>query len=181
MLKRTLLLLGAFAMLAPGATIPRPAGEFVIQGPNGQALLSQFRGKVILLEFMHTTCSHCQQSVAVVNQLQRDFGPRGFQAVGAAFNDGASQLLPDFLARFRPIYPVGVTPRDTVLEYLQLPSNTPIFVPIFVFIDKKGMIREQHFGNGDKFLDNPDANSRASIEALLKEGAPPAKKISKAR
>lgn len=181
MLSRALFSFCLFAGLAGAATLPRAAPEFVIQGPSGQVLLSQFRGKVILLTFIHTTCPHCQASVAMINQIQKDYGPRGFQALGAAFNENAQQLLPDFLARFRPIYPIGWTTRDPVLEYLQISPSTPLYVPILVFIDKKGMIREQHLGNNDKFLENQDANSRALIESLLKEGAPSKKAAKKSR
>jgi thiol-disulfide isomerase/thioredoxin len=165
----SLFLLALVAAFAEGATIPRPAPEFVIQTPSGQALLSQFRGKVILLTFMFTTCSHCQHSVGVINPIQKEYGPRGFQALGAAFNENAAQLLPGFLAQFQPAYPMGATTRDTVMEYLQVSANTPIYVPVFVFIDKKGMIREQHIGDNDKFLDDQDKNIRAVIESLLKE------------
>jgi len=168
-LARTILPLCLLAALAGGATIPRPAPEFVVQMPTAQVLLSQFRGKVILLTFIHTTCPHCQQSVGVINQIQKDYSQRGFQALGAAFNDNSEQLLPDFLTRFRPVYPVGHTTRAAVIEYLQIASNTPMFVPIFVFIDKKGMIREQHLGGGDNFLQDQDKNTRAVIESLLKE------------
>jgi len=164
--------------LAAVATVPRPAPEFVVQMPSAQVLLSQFRGKVILLSFIHTTCPHCQQAVGVINQLEKDYGPRGFQALGAAFNDNAQQLLPDFLARFRPVYPVGYTSRASVIEYLQVSSNTPMYVPIILFIDKKGTIREQHIGNDDKFLEDLNKNARAVIESLLKETTP-AKKATK--
>jgi peroxiredoxin len=161
--------LSLLAGLAGGAAVPRKAPEFVVQSPSGQALLSQYRGKVILLTFMFTTCSHCQHSVGVINQIQKEYGARGFQALGAAFNEGAAQLLPDFLARLQPAYPMGTTTRDTVMEYLQVSGATPLYVPIFVFIDKKGMIREQHIGNDDKFLDEQEKNARAVIESLLKE------------
>lgn len=159
--------------LASGSTIPRPAPEFVIRMPTAQVLLSQFRGKVILLSFIHTTCPHCQQAVGVINQIQKDYAPRGFQALGSAFNDSAQQLLPDFLARFRPNYPVGYTSRDSVVEYLQIPANTPMYVPILVFIDRKGMIRQQHLGNNDKFLEDLNGNARGVIESLVKESASP--------
>ena len=66
---------------------------------------------------------------------------------------------------------MGAATRDTVMEYLQLTAATPIYVPVFVFIDRKGMIREQHIGNNDKFLDDQDKNARAVIESLLKEPA----------
>jgi hypothetical protein len=53
---RTLLAfsLAAISMLA--VTLPRPAGEVPIQMPGGgQQLLSQYKGKVIILGFILTT------------------------------------------------------------------------------------------------------------------------------
>ena len=88
------------------------------------------------------------------------------------------QLVPDFLARFRPAFPVGYTSRESVYEYLQVPSNKPISVPIFVFIDRKGTIRGQYLG-GDPFFQDLDKNTRAMIESLLKEPGPAHKSASK--
>ena len=105
-----------------------------------------------------------------MSAIQKDYGPRGFQALGSCFNDLAPQLLPEFLARFRPAFPVGYTSRATVNDYLQLPPTAPFSVPIFVFIDKKGSIRAQHTGE-DLFFQAEDKNTRAMIESLLKEGA----------
>jgi hypothetical protein len=105
-----------------------------------------------------------------LSAIQKDYSPRGFQALGSCFNDLAPQLLPEFLARFRPAFPVGYTGRATVYDYLQLPSTLPFSVPLYVFIDKKGMIRAQHSGN-EPFFQAEDKNTRALIESLLKEPA----------
>ena len=168
------------ASSASAVTVPRPASEFVIRGSGGEALLSQFRGKVVLLAFIFTTCPHCQHTVGVMNDLQKEFGPRGFQPLGAAFNDMAAQLLPSFLNQFHPAFPVGYAPRATVLEYLQEPSNAPLSVPILVFIDKKGTIRAQHMGSDDPFFKDQEKNLRAEIESLLKEPAQTRKAAKKA-
>jgi thiol-disulfide isomerase/thioredoxin len=162
--------LGLFVIGAQAATIPRPAPEFVINSPAGQVLLSQFRGNVVLLAFIHTTCPHCQQSVGFMSTLQKEYGPRGFQPLASAFNDGAPQLLPEFLARFRPTFPVGYAGRDAVNEYLHIQSNTPYRIPIYVFIDRKGIIREEHLGE-EAFFANEVNNTRALLETLLKEPA----------
>ena len=155
---------------ARAASIPRPAPEFVIRNSTGEVLLSQFRGKVALLTFIHTTCPHCQQSIGVLNQLQREYGPRGFQTLASAFNDGAPQLLPAFVTRFRPVFPVGFTSRETVNEYLKLPADVPFKIPVYVFIDRKGTMRALHLAGEPFFQDDPK-NTRAMIESLLKEPA----------
>jgi peroxiredoxin len=170
--------LGLLAASAGAVTVPRPAPEFVIRGAGGEALLSQYRGKVVLLAFIFTTCPHCQHSVGIMSEVQKEYASRGFQALGAAFNEMAAQLVPSFVTQFHPNFPVGYAARASVLEFLQVPSNVPLSVPVLVFIDKKGIIRSQHMGSDDPFFKDQEKSMRAELEALLKEPAQ-AKKAAK--
>src|SRR5208283_3827467 len=80
------------------ADIPRKAPELAVQlTGGGQILLSQFRGKVVMIDFVHTTCPHCQNASTIVERLYKEYGPRGFQPLGVAFNDNAALLVPDFV------------------------------------------------------------------------------------
>jgi hypothetical protein len=45
-----LLSAGAYAV-----TLPRPAGEVPIMTPNGQVLLSSYKGKIVILAFILST------------------------------------------------------------------------------------------------------------------------------
>jgi peroxiredoxin len=184
-LTRRLFALGialGFALVSlPAAEIPRKAPELAVGLVNGQQLLlSQFRGKVVLLEFLHTTCSHCQQSSAMIDRLYKELGPRGFQPIGVAFNENATALVPDFVRQLGLTFPVGVAPRDTVIDYLQHSMMQPLFVPQMIFVDRKGVIRAQH-GGEDEFLKNLEPNVRNEIETLLKEPAPAKARGAKSR
>jgi len=53
--RRALLVVAFLTGSAIAATIPRPAPEFVVREPAGELLLSQFRGKVILLAFLFSS------------------------------------------------------------------------------------------------------------------------------
>src|SRR6185436_7596938 len=82
------LLLASTLALHAAAPVPRPTKEFTITLPSGkQSLLSSYRGKVVMLSCMFTTCPHCQSLSKVVRKLQQELGPKGFQALGVAFND----------------------------------------------------------------------------------------------
>ena len=161
------------------AEIPRKAPEVAVVLPQGgQKLLSEYRGKVVCLEFLFTTCPHCQHSAQVLSQLQTEFGPQGFQALGIAFNPMAKMLVPDFVRDFKVNFPVGYTEnRNTVNGFLQNPDDNALHVPQLVFIDRKGMIRKQSLPRGDAETGDP-ANMRKLIEQLLAEpaGAAPAKR-----
>jgi hypothetical protein len=126
---------------------------------------------VVCLEFLFTTCPHCQHSAQLLTQFQNEFGSKGFQALGIAFNPMARMLVPDFVRDYKVSFPVGYTEnRDIVNAFLQNPPDNALHVPQLVFIDRKGMIRKQSLPRGDSETANP-ANMRKMIEQLLAEPA----------
>ena len=151
--------------------VPRPAGEFVINLNNSRPiLLSQYSGKVVVVIFLYTTCPHCQHTTQILSGIQKEYGDRGLQILGAAFNPNAPDLVPGFIQQFRPVFPVGFAERESVEEYLQQPPGKPSYVPQMVFIDRGRTIREQHTGSDDFFKDQ-EKNIRTLVESLLKEPA----------
>ncbi len=62
--------------------------DFTLTDLNGQSFsLNQFRGKVVLLDFWGTWCPHCIRAMPQFVDLQRRFGPRGFEVIGIAYED----------------------------------------------------------------------------------------------
>lgn len=158
------------------ATAPRPAPEMVINYPGGkQALLSSFKGKVVALSFIFTTCPHCQRECQVLSKLNTELGPRGFQPLAVAVNPMALMLVPEFVKEFHVNFPVGASEKDPVLAFMRINANDRWVVPQVAIIDKKGTIRAQTPFNGDEKLQE-EANLRSLIDSLLKEGTGPARK-----
>jgi len=156
------------------AEVPRTSAEFVLNLTGGkQELLSSHRGKVCLVEFLFTTCPHCQHTAKTLNNLQAQYGPRGFQAIGIAFNEMSNMLVPDFVRDHGVKFPVAWANRDPVLSYLQISPMERFVVPMIVIIDKKGKVRHQSPPQGDPKLQE-EANLRVIIEGLLKETGAPA-------
>ena len=165
-------------LMLQAADIPRPAPDFMVKLPDGKQLnLNQYKGKVVCVEFLLVTCPHCQKTSQTLTRLQREYGPRGFQAIGVSIDPAANTQ--SFIAQYNVGYPVGVAAsREAVYSYLQHSIMNPNFyVPQVVFIDRSGQIREQR-GGTDPYFTNEEANLRTSIEKLLNEGA--AKKTSPA-
>lgn len=149
--------------------VPRQAPEFVIQAPNGpRRLLSEFKGKVVVLEFLYTTCPHCQTCSTIMNKLYQELGPRGFQPLGVAFNPMAGMLVPDYVRQLQLGFPVGASEREPVLAFLQLSPDLRFVVPQLVILDRQGVIRLQSTGN-DEFFREEEKNMRAEILKLLAE------------
>ncbi len=159
----------AVALTSAAAEVPRPAPEFAVKLPNGQQLLlSQFRGKVVALEFLLTTCPACQDASRVLDRLYKEYGSRGFQPIGVAFNDMAMMLVPDYVKNLGLTFPVGVGVRESVLDFLQHSPIMRMLVPQLVIVDRKGIIRAQYGAEHPFFLDK-EKNMRTLIEALLAE------------
>jgi peroxiredoxin len=166
-----MLSLGISLPLLTGAEVPRPAPEFVLKLHDGkQLLLSSFRGKVVALEFLLTTCPHCKTCSSLMNNLYRELGPKGFQPLGVAFNPMSGLFVADYVRELKLDFPVGVAEREPVLNFLQHSPLERMLVPQIVFIDRNGVIRAQYSADHDFFKDE-EKNMRAQVEALLKEPA----------
>ena len=161
----------ALPLAAQEPKLPRPAMPLEVVMPDGTKLnTAKYAGKVCVLEFLFTTCPHCQETSRHLSELNREFGPRGLQPIGAAFNEGAMMLVPAFVRDFKVNYPVGVVSREKVLEYLQFSPVARITVPMVAFIDRRGNIRYQSNPFGQEVLHN-EQRMRQIIEELLKEPA----------
>ncbi len=158
--------------------MPRPATEFQISLTGGkQVAVSQFKGKVVALIFILTYCPHCQKTVGILSKQQEEYGPRGFQALASAIEEGAAKALPDFLNRFHPPFPVGFNARGPVLEFLQHPIAARMIMPNLVYIDRQGVIRAQYTGDDPFFTETQqETNMRQKLEQLLDEGSAGRKK-----
>jgi peroxiredoxin len=156
--------------LAVMPTLPRKSPEFTITLPSGkQILLSSYRGKVVLLAWVHTNCVYCQALTLKLNKFDKELGPRGFQPLEVAWNEEARQLVPEFVRKFDVKFPVGYSEWNPIMSYMGFSILDRPVTPLVVVIDRKGMIRAQTPADGDSNLQN-EAKLRVLIEGLLKEG-----------
>jgi peroxiredoxin len=158
--------------------VPRPAPEIAIETPEGKLLApTAFRGKVVLMQFLYTTCIHCQATARMLSGLERELGPRGFQAVGIAFNEEAQntpEAIHGFVAANQVNFPVGAASREAVMKYLGLSVVERFVVPQIVIVDRKGVIRAQSDSMGTTEL-RDEAYLRRFISGLLERATIPRK------
>jgi peroxiredoxin len=166
--------------LSAAPILPRPSPDFAINlGQGKQVRISQYKGKIVVVAFILTYCSHCQKTIGVLTKMQNEFGPRGLQVLASATEDMAAAALPGFLRQFAPPFPVGVNTTNEFIAYMQHPPMLQLYMPGLVFIDRDGMIREQYEGR-DTFLEesNVEKNIRAKVEEMLRPAAGTPKKTS---
>jgi len=147
----------------------RPSPELAIRMADGKPLLlSSFRGQVVALVFIHTTCPICQEASRVFTKLSAEYGARGFQPLDVAFNSMANLNVQEFTTKFAVRYPVGSSTLQEVMEYLGFPAHQRFTIPQIVWIDRNGDIRAQTPARGgDSML--TETYWRNMIEMLLSE------------
>jgi hypothetical protein len=170
-------LIAAAALTISADDISLPSPPFSFQRAGNPApppiALSQYRGKIVALAFIHVTCPHCQELTRTLIPIARDYAPRGVEVLECAFDADAEHLVAGFVAEFHPPFPVGWSTYTAVSAYLKYSAMNPMaFVPHMVFLDRRGIIRADIPGESNFFLD-ADRNIRHTLDDLLKPPAAP--------
>lgn len=121
--------------------------------------LSEWDGKLLLLNFWATWCTPCLKEIPLLVEAQRQYGPRGLQIVGLAMD----QLEPvrRFQARLQINYPILLGEADIIAAMDQLGDPLGAF-PFSVLIAPDGRILDR--ASGDL--------TREEIEAWVKDNLP---------
>jgi thiol-disulfide isomerase/thioredoxin len=102
------------------------------------------RGKVVIVEFMQTTCPHCQKFTGILEQAKAKYKDKIsiFSIVTAPDN---GQTMQKYAADFKLTSPILWDSGQVMASYMKLsPSNPSMNFPHVFLIDKEGMIRNDY-------------------------------------
>jgi thiol-disulfide isomerase/thioredoxin len=124
---------------------------------NHDVTLSQYAGKVVILDFWATWCGPCKVEIPHFVEFQEKYGKAGLQIVGISVDDTAEKLVP-YVAEMKMNYPVlqGLDHDDVQEAYGPI-----VGIPVSVMISRDGKICATHTG-----LTGKDVIER-EIKALL--------------
>ena len=127
-----------------------PAPDFSLPQLDGRTLtLSQYRGKVVLLDFWATWCEPCRQEIPRFIELQDKYREHGFQIIAVSMDD-AEEPVREFLKEFHLNYPVVMGNAHIGQLY-----GGVLGLPIAFLIAPDGRIRAKHIGAVDlRYLEN---------------------------
>jgi len=136
---------------APGSACPanaKPANlNFTLKDmSNRNVRLSDFKGKVILLDFWATWCIPCKAEIPWFVEFQQKYGASGLQVVGISVDDTLPKLKP-YVAQYKMNYPVlqGLMHDDVQDAYGPLWG-----IPVTAVISRDAKICAKHTGIGTK-------------------------------
>ena len=79
------------------------AKEFTLRSINGgkQVSLSEYRGKVVLVNFWATWCGPCRTEIPWLIAMQQKYAGRGFTVLGLAMDDEEESVVSPYVANER--------------------------------------------------------------------------------
>jgi len=100
--------------------------------------LADYRGKLVILEFMQTTCPHCARFADILNDVQKKYGDRvEILAVANSAHDNQNTVA-QYIAGHQAKYPVLFDSGQMAYSYVRSMSFDN---PRIYLIDAQGMIR----------------------------------------
>lgn len=105
--------------------------------------LSQWQGKLVVLNFWATWCPPCLKEIPAFVDLQQRLGPRGLQFVGIALDEAAA--VGPFLKEHAINYPVLLGDQD-VARFMTELGNQIGALPFTVVVGRDGKILNLHQG-----------------------------------
>ena len=135
-MKKTLTILLCTAALAM-AQIPKRAPGFCLSDTRAQWHdLADYRGKVVLIEFMQTTCPHCAAFTGVLAGLTKKYGDK-LQVFSIALPQDTMPMLIQYANGHKTTWPHLFDMGQVAFSYLRQPSVT---FPTVFLVDASGMI-----------------------------------------
>ena len=119
------------------------APDFSVTDLSGRPLrLSDYRGKVVILDFWATWCEPCKQEIPHFVELQSKY-PQGLQVIGISMDDDEEPVRA-FQQQYKMNYPVALGAPKLADQY-----GGVLGLPITFVIDREGRIASRHIGATD--------------------------------
>jgi len=153
-----LLLSGAIGLACASKQDGSFAPDFRVTDLKGKTIsLSDYKGKVLFLNFWATWCPPCIDELPSLDVMARQLGPKGVVVLGVSV-DKNQDLYRKFLASVKPSFQTALDPEADISA-----SYGTYKYPETYVIDREGRVRQKHIGGRDW----ADPEILKSIEALL--------------
>lgn len=144
-----------FAAEAPGKKMAAPGWQ--LQSMEGKPVkLSDYKGKVVVLNFWATWCPPCREEIPDLVLLQQQYASQGLVVLGISMDRGGPAMVVSFAKKYGINYPVVLGDERTSEAYGGIQALPTTFI-----IDRKGNVVKGLQGSADR------AEFETAIKLLL--------------
>lgn len=135
-------------------SLRKHAPDFELRDESGKLVrLSDFQGRVVLLDFWATWCVPCKAAIPWLNELQTKYREAGLEVIGVSMDEGGWEVVKPFADKMRIGYPVVIGTKRVAYLYGEVKN-----LPIAFFVDRQHRVAAIHVG----------AASRREFESAIK-------------
>jgi len=126
----------AQAATAPGFKLENVAG--------GTVDFSNYKGKVVLVDFWATWCPPCRRSIPDLADLHKKLSGRGFEVVGISLDNIAKDSVASFARSFQIPYTILMGNPDVAMRW-----NIGRSIPVAILVNRDGAVVDKVVGYKD--------------------------------
>lgn len=120
----------------------KKAPEFKLKDADGKVVsLSEYKGKVVLLNFWATWCGPCKVEIPWFIEFEQKFKDKGFAVLGVAMDEEGWEVIKPYITEKKVNYRILAGDDSTAQLYGGVDS-----LPTTFLIDRNGMIAGVHVG-----------------------------------
>jgi peroxiredoxin len=124
----------------------KAAPEFALKDSNGQTVhLSDYKGKVVLLDFWATWCGPCKIEIPWFMEFEQQLKDKGFAVVGVSMDEDGWNVVKPYIQQYKVNYRI-LLGNDQVGEIYGGVES----LPTTFLIDRQGKIASVHIGLSGK-------------------------------
>ena len=133
---------GRAPVAADAGSIGSKAPDFELTDLSGKKVrLSDFAGKVVILDFWATWCPPCRDEVPDFVRLQSKYGQQGLVVVGLSLDEEGATVVRPFAEKHDVNYPMLLANAETARQF-----GGVVGIPTTFVLDRKGRIVKKFIG-----------------------------------
>lgn len=139
--------LGTALLLSAQFNTRRAPGFSLPDTKQKQVDLADFRGKLVVIDFMRTDCPKCQEVTKILEAVKQKYGD-ALQVLSVVIAPADNlQSVQKYISTYKVTSPILFDCGQMTASYLKItPQNPTVHLPTVFVIDKSGMIRRELSG-----------------------------------